>query len=264
MSPDVVVKQRPRPPHGFYAAEAAGLRWLSATRDRGGVRVVLPVEPVDEAASRIVVPRILERAATADAAEDFGRRLAATHDSGADCFGCPPPDWSGAGFIGPIALPYNKSEHLLGWGEFFARYRVAPYAEQAVARGSLSPEGAALIRRLCERLATNDSDLCGPTEPPSRLHGDLWSGNVLWDGEGAVLIDPAAHGGHRESDLAMLALFGLPYLGRVMDAYQESRPLADGWRDRVELHQLFPVLVHAVLFGGGYGRQAEAIARRYS
>ena len=73
-----------------------------------------------------------------------------------------------------------------------------------------------------------------PEEPPARLHGDLWNGNVLWGLDGRVwLIDPAAYGGHREADLAMLALFGLPHLPRVLEAYAEAAPLADGWEERV-------------------------------
>ena len=105
-------------------------------------------------------------------------------------------------------------------------------------------------------------ELAGPQEPPARIHGDLWSGNVLWGSDGtAWLIDPAAHGGHRETDLAMLALFGAPHLQRLLDAYAEAAPLADGWRERVPLHQLHPLLVHAVLFGGGYGARAAQAAR---
>lgn len=106
------------------------------------------------------------------------------------------------------------------------------------------------------------TSLAGPDEPPARLHGDLWSGNVVWGHDGAVLVDPAAHGGHRETDLAMLALFGLPHLQRLVDAYDEERPLADGWQDRQPLHQLFPVLVHAAMFGSAYGRRAGELARR--
>ncbi|WP_159058348.1 fructosamine kinase family protein, partial [Streptomyces europaeiscabiei] len=111
---------------------------------------------------------------------------------------------------------------------------------------------------VCARLP----DLAGPAEPPARLHGDLWNGNVLWGADGhARLIDPAAHGGHRETDLAMLALFGCPHLGHILDGYQRAAPLADGWQDRVGLHQLFPLLVHAVLFGRGYADQALQAAR---
>lgn len=264
MNPQLFVKESPGAPTGFFAAEAAGLLWLAEAFAVGGVRVVRPIEPVDERSRRLALPRVETRTATAAAAEDFGRRLAATHRSGADWFGCPPADWGGSGFIGPIALPYNRSEPSIGWGPFFADYRLRPYADQALRRGAISPDDARLVERVCDRLRAEDGDLCGPPEPPARLHGDLWSGNVLWDDDGAVLIDPSAHGGHRESDLAMLALFGLPHVDRVLAAYHEADPLAAGWRRRVEVHQLFPVLVHAVLFGAGYGRQAAVIARRFA
>jgi fructosamine-3-kinase len=115
------------------------------------------------------------------------------------------------------------------------------------------------VERVCERIG----ELAGPPEPPARLHGDLWSGNVLAGADGRPwLVDPAAYGGHREVDLAMLRLFGAPS-PRVLSAYEEAYPLAAGHEERVELWQLLPLLVHAVLFGGGYGASAERAARRY-
>jgi fructosamine-3-kinase len=96
---------------------------------------------------------------------------------------------------------------------------------------------------------------------PARLHGDLWSGNVMWTPDRVVLIDPAAHASHRENDLAMLALFGCPHLDAILAGYQRVRPLKPGWRNRIRLHQLFPVLAHVVLFGGGYAGETHAAAR---
>lgn len=116
----------------------------------------------------------------------------------------------------------------------------------------LEPDDIALVERVIE----NIDGLAGPDEPPSRIHGDLWSGNILWTDGRPVLIDPAAHGGHRETDIAMLILFGsnVPYLKRILTAYDEVAPLADGWRQRLPLHQLHPLLVHVALFGASYRR----------
>jgi fructosamine-3-kinase len=166
--------------------------------------------------------------------------------------------------VGPLPMDNRPSaRHPGSWTAFYAEHRVLPFLRAARDRSALGPAGAGAVARAVDRL----DDLCGTSgaEPPSRVHGDLWSGNVVWDAAGtAWLIDPAAHGGHRETDLAMLALFGAPHLGRILAAYQERRPLAEGWRDRVGLHQLHPLLVHAVLFGPSYGRQAVAVARRYA
>jgi fructosamine-3-kinase len=114
---------------------------------------------------------------------------------------------------------------------------------------------------LVETVMSSIGELAGPPEPPSRIHGDLWSGNVLWSGARGCLIDPAAHGGHRETDLAMLALFGAPHLPEILQAYVATTPLADGWRSRVPLHQLHPLLVHVCLFGAVYVPQLVDAAR---
>lgn len=203
-------------------------------------------EPLEVSATHLTTNRLDTAPPTAAAAEEFGRRLAVTHDAGARYFGVPPDGWDGDGYIGALPLPHAR-EPSASWGAFYANLRLRPY-------------GLPGVERLCERLEAGAYDAA---DEPARIHGDLWSGNVLWTPDGVHLIDPAAHGGHRESDLAMLALFGLPHLERVLRAYDEVHPLADGWRDRVGLHQLHPLLVHAELFGGGYISQALDVARRY-
>lgn len=247
-------KSRSGAPSGFFAVEAAGLAWLGEATPTGGVPVA---EPVEVRADGIVLAYVEQTRPSTAHAESFGRSLAATHRAGARHHGCPPGDWDGDGFIATLRLPHLRAPGEGSWAGFYAEHRVLPFARAA----GLDRDPA--VRRLCDRLLAGDEDLTGPPEPPARLHGDLWSGNVLWSANGAVLADPAAHGGHRETDLAMLALFGLPHLDRVMAAYDEACPLAEGWRDRVALHQVHPLLVHAALFGGGYGRQAVSAARRY-
>ena len=98
----------------------------------------------------------------------------------------------------------------------------------------------------------------------ARTHGDLWNGNVMWTPGGAVLIDPAAQGGHAEEDLAALAVFGCPHYERILAAYNEASPLEDGWRERTALHQAHIIMIHCAVFGRSYVSDAVAIARRYA
>ncbi|KQX74002.1 MULTISPECIES: fructosamine kinase family protein [Aeromicrobium] len=239
-----IIKTRPHAPEGFFRREAEGLHWLA---DAQGARVPQVLAVADDC---LVLDWIEPGKPTTDLAEKFGRSLAATHRAGADAFGGPRD-----GFVGLAPLP-NRT--LPSWPEFFASRRVMPYVRAAVDRGSLTTDEAATIEAAMRRI----HDLAGPDEAPSRIHGDLWSGNVVWGADGDVwIIDPAAHGGHRETDLAMLSLFGAPHLQRILDAYDEAAPLADGWHDRLPLHQLHPLLVHSVLFGGTYGARAAAAAR---
>ncbi|MER7481914.1 fructosamine kinase family protein [Streptomyces sp. NPDC126510] len=243
----LVVKRSGAP--GAARAEAAGLRWLSAA---GSVR--LP-EVHGHEDGLLIIDRVAQGRPDRAAAVRFGRDLAALHAAGAPAFGAAPPDGPVDAYIG---LAPMRNEPDADWPRWYAGQRVLPYLRRAVDRGALRAAEAAVVERLCERLP----ELAGPGEPPARLHGDLWSGNVLWAADGHVrLIDPAAHGGHRETDLAMLRLFGCPHLERVLDGYQEVAPLADGWAERVGVHQLFPLLVHAVLFGRGYAEQALGVAR---
>jgi fructosamine-3-kinase len=229
-------------PAGF-AAEAAGLRWLAAAES-------VPVPAVLACnASCLIIEWVDGGGPSPAAAARFGRELASMHAAGAGRFGAPGP-----GVIAGLPLPDEEAE---GWPAWYVANRVLPYARMARDAGTLTRPDVALIESACARLP----ELAGPPEPPSRIHGDCWSGNVLWSGGRGWLVDPAAHGGHRETDLAMLALFGAPYLGQILAAYQDVAPLADGWRDRVPLHQLHPLLVHVCLFGGSYRDAALGAAR---
>ncbi|MFE1263076.1 fructosamine kinase family protein [Streptomyces albogriseolus] len=230
-------------------AEAAGLRWLA----EADATPVPRVHGREEA--WLVLDRVWEGRPGREAALRFGRELAGLHAAGAPAFGAPPPGGPVEAFIGLAPMRNVTGDD---WPAWYAEHRVLPYLRRAVDAGTMDAGEATVVERVCARLP----GLAGLAEPPARLHGDLRNGNVLWGADGRVrLIGPAAHGGHRETDLAMLALFGCPLLDAVLEGYQDVAPLAAGWRARVGVHQLFPLLVHAVLFGRGYAGQALAAAR---
>jgi fructosamine-3-kinase len=238
------VKTRAGAPTGEYEAEAAGLRWLGEA---------ISVPEVVAVGGDFLALRWIDEGTLDE--EALGRDLAALHAAGAPGFGHTPHALPLR--LGAAELPAGEGED---WATFYARWRIAPLADQALERGALTREGRAAIERVCERMA----DLAGPPEDPARLHGDLWSGNVMAGIDGRpVLVDPAASGGHREVDLAMLRLFGR-IAPATLAAYEERTPLATGHEDRVQLYQLLPLLVHAVLFGGSYGASAAQAARRYA
>jgi fructosamine-3-kinase len=229
------------------AAEANGLRWLA---EAGAVPVpeVLAVGP-----QALVISMIPPGRPTPEAAFGFGADLARLHEAGAAGFGAPWP-----GFIASLPLDNTPQPGAAGqWPQWYAQRRLAPFLRQAVDAGALRTQDALLVEAVIDRIGC----VCGPAEPPSRIHGDCWAGNVLWSGGRGWLIDPAAHGGHRETDLAMLALFGAPGLDRILAGYNDTVPLAAGWRSRVPLHQLHPLLVHACLFGASYREEVRSAAR---
>lgn len=278
-APNVFRKNDPNP-KADLTGEAAGLRWLAEAQKEGG----LVCSRVFEAsAHRLVEERIEEGASTRQKARLAGAALARTHAAGAAWYGCPPPGWSGKGYVisnsvTPI-VPAGDDD-LRGaqtWGAACARWRVMPHVRTVRDAGLIDAAEVRLLTRVANRMAAGDFDSPEPALVRergcccSRIHGDLWAGNLLWAADGtraaatgAALIDPMASGGHAETDLAMLQLFGCAYLDDLLYAYNQVSPLAEGWQDRVAIHQLVPVLLHCVLFGESYVGLALSIACRYA
>lgn len=187
--------------------------------------------------------------------QDLGRDLAALHRTTNATFGA--IDDALAGYLGSAQVDLTPTS---SWPEFMMERRIRPLTRRALEARRIDPQAS----RLVDVLADRAEELCGPAEPPALVHGDLWAGNRLVDRTGRNwLIDPAAHYGHREYDLAMMRLFG-GFGVECFTAYDEAFPLAAGWQDRVEWNQLPPLLVHAILFGGDYGDAALAVMRRYA
>jgi len=254
-------KTRPGAPASYFQREGEGLQWL---RQAEGGAAVVPVHSIEP--DSLLLTRLVPAPPDASAARAFGAALARTHAAGAEHFGQAPPsaDNPTGGFIADLPLPFGAWSTF---GTFYAQARVQPYLAMLSTRQILEAGAGAVFDTLLDRLCAEDPALIGPVEHPSRIHGDLWSGNVVWSTADAGdvrgwLIDPAAHGGHRETDLAMLSLFGAPHLSSILAGYQSTYPLAAGWQQRQAVHQVHPLLVHYVLFGGSYLDQAVTAARR--
>ena len=223
-------------PESFFATEAAGIEWLRTPTGPPLPEVVVALPEL------LALGWIDHGEPTRAAAETFGRELAIMHRAGAAEFGAGWP-----GFIGALTQDNTPSDGP--WPLWFGERRLRPYLRLSADGGALSASDVTDVERLI-----NHIEGYGGAEPPSRIHGDLWPGNLLWGADRRVwLVDPAAHGGNRETDLAQLALFGgASELDSILGTYQEEWPLAEGWRERVPLHQLHLLLVHTALFGAAY------------
>lgn len=244
------VKTNAHAPATLFPAEARGLEWLRFARCLRIPEVKAVSEP-DEPVRYLVLEFIEAGRPARDFDDRLGQGLAALHRSGAPGFGLDHDN-----FIG--SLPQSNNPEA-SWAEFYVKQRLEPQLARATRAGRASYA----MRRGFERLFVAMPSLVGPEEPPSRLHGDLWGGNLHVDSEGApCLLDPAVYAGHREIDLAMMRLFG-GFSERVFAAYNEAFPLAPGFEERVPLYQLYPLMVHVNLFGGSYASSVESALSRY-
>ena len=251
------LKSRADAPEDEYEAEAAGLRWLG---EPGGLAVPDVLAVLDEPeASGLVLSWIEPGSLGGSGEEQLGHGLGITHGAGAEAFDALPPGSPRRALrFGGVELAVGTVPPGSQWSAHYAA-RLELLCRVALDRRRISGAAAEGVARVIGRIA----ELAGPLEKPARVHGDLWSGNVMAGADGRPwLIDPAAHGGHRELDLSMLRLFG-SVSSRTLAAYEEVEPLADGWRERVGLWQLQPLLVHAILFGGSYGAAVERTAAPY-
>ena len=241
------VKHYPAGPDEIAQAEAAGLGWLQEAGTLKTARVIA----VSSESPLLILDWIEAGAPTQNFAEQLGAGLARLHAFGAPGFGFPENN-----FIGSLPQANEACDH---WHDFYAYRRIEPLLRQARDAQALPAGPATEASRLLERF----DDLCGPREAPARLHGDLWGGNLMVGPRGEpVLIDPAVYGGSREMDLAMMRLFG-GFPERTFSAYANEFPLAEETDGRVLLYQLYPLLVHVVLFQGGYVDQFAAAVRHY-
>ncbi|WP_333618142.1 fructosamine kinase family protein [Dietzia sp.] len=254
-------KSDPSAPAGLFAAEAAGLRWLAEPG-------VIPVVDVfSESPTGLELERIYSGRPTPEDAREFGRRLARLHDAGAPGFGYSP--YPQSAWFGPLHRPIPvPTSARPDFATYWASDRLSPMLERA--EDTLPEAGMQAVEDAIDVIASGAFDgICGRgIEEPARVHGDLWTGNVMWartsgvtgGGTEGTLIDPAAHGGHRLEDLALLSLFGAPHLGDIYAGYAEAHPLPDGWRQDLPAHLLFALLAHVYLFGGTYSQPTESAA----
>lgn len=237
----VFVKTHPSPPTGMFAAEARGLEWLD---EAGALRIPRVLAASDARPAFLALELLTPGKRQRDFDEVLGRSLASLHRFGAPSFGLDHDN-----FIGRLPQSNRPTDH---WAAFYWSRRLEPQLRLGADRGLV---GGSLLRRFSD-LERSLRNLVAE-EAPSRLHGDLWGGNLHVDEAGApCLIDPAAYGGHREIDLAMMRLFG-GFGARVFDAYHEAYPLPPGADERVSLYQLYPLLVHVNLFGSSYLSSVE-------
>lgn len=233
----------------FFSAEAEGLKALE-----GKSELIIP-KPLTNGACdgyQFLLMEFLQKGTPSVTFwEDFGSRLAALHTNSNPYFG-----WGKDNYIG--FLPQQNHQQT-SWSEFYAESRILSLIRTASTEIKNDPDLIRLAENFCRRLR----ELI-PEEKPALLHGDLWSGNFMVHESGqAAVFDPSVYFGHREMDLAMTRLFG-GFENRFYAAYEEAFPLQPGWKERIPLFQLYPLLVHLILFGGHYYDSVKSILKKFS
>jgi len=244
------IKTHKNPPPNHFTTEALGLQWLSAS-EVVNVPTVLGVSDDVPFLAIEWIEEARQRHGSDQAEREFGQQLARLHNSECTYFGREDRRTTGS-----QGLPNEPMEK---WSEFYATQRLLPLAELAATQHALD---SSIIDDI-ESLSAKLDEFAPPGLKPSRLHGDLWAGNRLVDSNAqSWLIDPASHGGHREFDLAMMRLFG-GFGQACFDGYQEVSPMEQGWQERIPLHQLAPLIVHAIKFGSSYVKPTRDALSRY-
>ncbi len=233
---------------GMFEGEAKGLALLSKSYTLATPEVVGTGE--SDTHTFLVLSFVHESLATDSFWEAFGKGLAQMHRQTSAFFGL---DYDN--YIGSLR---QQNKPMSDWSGFFIEQRLMPQIKLARDNGLAGQQLVAAFEPLFNKLP----DLF-PKEPPSLLHGDLWSGNFISSNQGnAVLIDPAVYYGHREMDMGMSKLFG-GFHQRFYDAYNDHWRMENGWQQRVDLCNLYPLMVHVNLFGGSYLMQVKSIIRKF-
>lgn len=233
----------------FFEKEARGLVILA---NAGAIRVPRPLFDGKFHQQIYLVMEYLEKGNPApNFWQNFGESIAELHKHTQENFGLPFQN-----YIGRLHQPNNVHAK---WCDFFKAERLIFLLEKARNRNLLSADEISLAEKICEKI-----DQLIPEEKPALLHGDLWKGNFIVQENGtAAVFDPATYYGHREMDIAMAQLFG-GFDSQFFEAYNACLPLQQGWMDRMEIFQLYPLLAHLILFGGPYHTQVVSILKKYA